>query len=111
MDGRPQVCQKFGPSRKCKEAISYCVKHTLYNLFCCNSGEYEKQFFLGDGDSLSDGATVWMGKARGERTVEVGAAILWSSSIFCTITCFACCHWSICNARSAFQLPFFVGPT
>lgn len=40
----------------------------LYNLLCCDSGEYEKQF-SGDGDSSRDRATVWREQLkRGRRS-------------------------------------------
>lgn len=45
------------------------MKRCLYNLLCSNSDEYGKRF-SGDGDSSSDGAVVWIDKARGERAVE-----------------------------------------
>lgn len=33
-------------------------KHCWYNLFCCNSGECEEQWFFGGGDNSNDGASL-----------------------------------------------------
>ena len=88
-------------------------KQCLYNLLCSNSGEYGKRLFFGDGDSSSDGATVWTDKARGETAVEEEdkGLPLCGSPAFCTIAHSGCCHRSIRHALSACQFPSLVGPT